>query len=106
MDESRPDFGGFRNQVTLEVNLEDVEQFDAELAADVLENTRRYQGLFSDVVYELLPKYKIHEVTAKDALDVFIEHRLLVEQRAREQRETEGTGADDRVRYPPELMRR
>lgn len=67
--------------MTLEVNLEDVEQFDAELAADVLENTRRYQGLFSDVVFELLPNYKLHEVTAKDALDVFIEHRLLVEQR-------------------------
>ena len=93
-------------QVTFEVNVEDIEKFDEDLAKDVLENTRRYQGLFSDCVYELLPDYKHREVTAKDALDVFIEHRLLIEQRARENRAADGAVPDERVRYPPELLRR
>ncbi|CAG0926164.1 unnamed protein product, partial [Notodromas monacha] len=94
-----------REQATIEVNVEDIEKFDRELAEDVLANTRRYQALFSDTVFDLLPNYKEHDVHAKDALDVFIEHRLLVEKRARELREVDG-GVDSRVRYPPELMRR
>jgi len=40
--------------------------------------------------------------TAKDSLDVYIEHRLLMEQRMHQP----GEQRDPRNKYPPELMRR
>ena len=42
------------------------------------------------------------QVQVKDALDVYIEHRLLLEQRNRNDTETR----DPRNKYPPELLRR
>uniref|UniRef100_A0A667WLB1 DNA replication licensing factor MCM7 n=1 Tax=Myripristis murdjan TaxID=586833 RepID=A0A667WLB1_9TELE len=42
------------------------------------------------------------QVVAKDSLDVYIEHRLMMEQRGRDPAETR----DPRNQYPPELMRR
>ncbi|KAG8231596.1 hypothetical protein J437_LFUL012288 [Ladona fulva] len=56
----------------------------------------------SDVVYEVLPDFKQNEIVAKDTLDIYIEHRLLLEQRLRQP----GEQRDPRNRYPPELMRR
>lgn len=43
-----------------------------------------------------------HQVVAKDTLDVYIEHRLMMEQRGRDPADTR----DSRNQYPPELMRR
>lgn len=91
-----------REQVLLTVYLDDVEQFDAELAVAIVDNTRRYVGLFSDVVQELLPEYKTSASVARDSLDVYIEHRLLMEQRLRQP----GEQRDPRNKYPPQLMRR
>nr|XP_032514053.1 DNA replication licensing factor Mcm7 [Danaus plexippus plexippus] len=59
--------------------------------------------MVSDVVYEMLPEYKQREVVAKDALDVYIEHRIMLE--ARNHR-IPGEMRDPRNRYPPELIRR
>lgn len=42
------------------------------------------------------------QVVAKDSLDVYIEHRLMMEQRGRDPADTR----DPRNQYPPELMRR
>lgn len=42
------------------------------------------------------------QVVAKDSLDVYIEHRLMMEQRGRDPADTR----DARNQYPPELMRR
>ena len=42
------------------------------------------------------------KIQVKDALDVYIEHRLLLEQRNRNDTETR----DPRNKYPPELLRR
>jgi DNA replication licensing factor MCM7 len=42
------------------------------------------------------------QVANKDPLDVYIEHRLMMEQRNRQP----GDFRDPRNRYPPELMRR
>ncbi|NXG45853.1 MCM7 factor, partial [Psilopogon haemacephalus] len=50
-----------------------------------------------------LPPRPPPQVTRRDALDVFIEHRLLLEQRGRD---GEGDTRDPRNRYPPELLRR
>lgn len=42
------------------------------------------------------------QVVAKDALDVYIEHRMLMESRNHQP----GDVRDPRNKYPPELMRR
>lgn len=91
-----------REQISMYVELDDVRTFDDELAQAALNNTRRYSNMVSDIVFDLLPTYKEHEVVAKDALDVYIEHRLMMENRIRlpnEQRTAQN-------KFPPELMRR
>lgn len=84
------------------IELDDVHDFDDELAIAILENARRYENLMSDLVYEILPNYKEREITAKDALDVYIEHRLLMESRTRPVAEHR----DPRNKYPRDLMKR
>ncbi|KAH6940128.1 hypothetical protein HPB50_025008 [Hyalomma asiaticum] len=73
-----------REQVALTIDLDDVEDYDSSLAEAIMQNARRYCNLFADVVYEMLPDYKQKEVVAKDALDVYIEHRMLMENRNRQ----------------------
>ncbi|NXE58205.1 MCM7 factor, partial [Casuarius casuarius] len=79
-----------REQVALYVALDDVAEDEPELAEAVCENAKRYSRLFADAVHELLPQYKEREVTRKDVLDVYIEHRLLLEQRGRDAGDTRG----------------
>lgn len=67
-----------------------------------MQNTRRYSSLFSDVIVELLPSYKEHAVVSKDSLDVYIEHRLMMENRLRNPNEQR----DSRNRFPSELIKR
>ncbi|XP_038624223.1 DNA replication licensing factor MCM7 [Tachyglossus aculeatus] len=91
-----------REQVALYVDLDDVGEEDPELVDSICENTKRYARLFSDAVQELLPQYKEKEAVRKDVLDVYIEHRLMMEQRSRDP----GATRDPQNQYPPELMRR
>lgn len=91
-----------REQVALFVDLDDVMEYKDSLAEAIIANTRRYITLFSDVVFELLPSFKERDVIAKDSLDVYIEHRLLMESRTRQPHDQR----DPRNKYPPELMRR
>eukprot|EP00062_Callorhinchus_milii_P026287 gi/632988224/ref/XP_007882990.1/ PREDICTED: DNA replication licensing factor MCM7 [Callorhinchus milii] len=91
-----------REQVALHIDLDDVAEEDPELVDSICENTRRYVSLFADAVQELLPEYKEREMVNKDALDVYIEHRLMMEQRNRDPNELR----DPRNQYPPELLRR
>ncbi|KAM7444334.1 Mcm2-7 hexameric complex component [Porites harrisoni] len=91
-----------REQVELLLELDDIAEVDPELAENVEQNARRYKQLFEDAIFEMLPDYKEREVQVKDALDVYIEHRLLLEQRNRNDTETR----DPRNKYPPELLRR
>lgn len=93
-----------REEVQFVVDLDDVFKVDPSLCEAIKENTRRYVQLFSRVIDSQLPNYKLHEVPQKDSLDVFIEHRLLVEQRKRTE---EGVSTEQFVsNYPSELMRR
>jgi DNA replication licensing factor MCM7 len=80
--------------------LEDVAEFDDELAEQIVDNTRRYTLLFGEVIQEMLPNYKEHDVEAKDALDVYINHRMIVEN------QHQNDEPNRAHRYPPELMRR
>ncbi|CAG0879729.1 unnamed protein product [Darwinula stevensoni] len=104
-----------REQVSLVIDLDHVADFNSDLAEAIQDNARRYTNLIADIVYELMPQYKEHEealvstlvtivfqVAAKDSLDVYIEHRLLMEQRLHQP----GDVRDPRNHYPPELMRR
>ncbi|XP_039355917.1 DNA replication licensing factor MCM7 isoform X1 [Mauremys reevesii] len=91
-----------REQVALYVDLDEVAEEDPELVDAVCENAKRYARLFADAVHELLPQHKEREVVNKDVLDVYIEHRLMLEQRGRDAGETHGP----QNQYPPELLRR
>ncbi|XP_071838223.1 DNA replication licensing factor mcm7-B-like [Apostichopus japonicus] len=93
-----------REQVDLTIDLDDVSELDPDLTESVMENTQRYKQLFSDAVYELLPDYKEKESVQKDSLDVYIEHRLMMEQRMRGPNATEMR--DPRNKFPAELLRR
>lgn len=92
-----------REQVGLTIDLDDVTEHDPDLADAIQENTRRYISLFADCVTELLPTYKEKEVVHKDTLDVYIEHRLLMEGRLHQDGEIT---RDPKNKYPAELMRR
>ncbi|XP_074427816.1 DNA replication licensing factor MCM7 isoform X1 [Larus michahellis] len=91
-----------RERTALYVALDDVAEDEPELAEAACENAKRYGRLFADAVHELLPLYKEREVSRKDVLDVYIEHRLLLEQRGRER----GDARSPHNQYPPELLRR
>lgn len=91
-----------REQTAMYVELDDVHDYDDELAEAILNNTRRYTNMVSDLVFELLPTFKEHDVIAKDALDVYIEHRLLMESRVRQPNEHR----NPQNKFPDELMRR
>ncbi len=82
--------------------MDDLAEYNESLAEAVQQNTRRYVSFFANVISELLPSYKERDVVAKDSLDVYIEHRMLMESRSRNQMEQR----DPRNRFPPELMRR
>jgi hypothetical protein len=92
-----------REEVEFVVDMDDVHRTDPSLCLAIKDNTRRYVQLFSRVIDALLPDYKTaSEVPQKDTLDVFIEHRLLAEQRKR----TDDSNEQFVSKYPPELMRR
>ncbi|KAF7235801.1 DNA replication licensing factor mcm7 [Varanus komodoensis] len=121
-----------REQVAIYVDLDDVAEEDPELVDAVCENTKRYERVFADAVWELLPRFRPREVSEawphggtgsaprrerpplsaasaslqqaahRDALDVYVEHRLLMEGRGREP----GQPHDPQNQFPPELLRR
>ena len=91
-----------RDQVNITIDLEQVADFDSELAEAIQNNTRRYILLASEAIWELLPDYREHEAPARDALDVYINHRQLMEARTR----NPGENRPANNAFPPELMRR
>ena len=52
-----------REQVALTIDVDDVNEHDPDLADAILENTRRYLQIFGDAVHDLLPEYKVKEVS-------------------------------------------
>lgn len=91
-----------REQVALVISLDDIKDFDDELAETIATNTRRYVNLLLNLVQEILPDFKEKSIVAKDALDIYIEHRLMMEAR----NSNPGEQKDPRNKYAPELMRR
>lgn len=91
-----------RDQVAMYIELDDVYDYNEELAVAIIKNTRRYVKMAGDIIAELLPTFKEHDVIAKDVLDVYIEHRLLMESRLQQQHNPK----TDESKFPSELMRR
>lgn len=89
-------------QIEIIIDLDDVHDFNESLAEAIIQNTRRYSTLFSDVILELLPAYKERAVAAKDSLDVYIEHRMMLQARFRAPNEHR----DSHNRLPQELIKR
>ena len=52
-----------REQVSIYIDLDDVNTFDSELTELVKDNTLRYQSLFAEIIEALLPEYKEREVS-------------------------------------------
>lgn len=59
-------------QVELCIELDDLEEFDPDLVEAVLNNTKRYVNMVSDIVYSLLPNYKHKDVSNISFINVFI----------------------------------
>ena len=78
-------------------------------------NARRYNLLASDAVWELIPDYRERDnVAPRDALDVYIQHRSVMEDRVTGTGQSQGQQSQQgqqqqqqrRNVFPPELMRR
>ena len=82
-------------------------------------NARRFNLLASDAVWELIPDYRERDnVAPRDALDVYIQHRTVMEDRVTGQQtqgqqsqgqQSQGQQPGQQQRrnvFPPELMRR
>ncbi|KAJ8669300.1 hypothetical protein QAD02_000559 [Eretmocerus hayati] len=91
-----------RELVSLVIDLEDLRDFNEDLAEYISVNTRRYVNLLLDLVKDILPDFKERAVIEKDTLDVYIEHRSLLAARNQQP----GEQRDPHHKYPPELMRR
>ena len=87
-----------QNAVTLE--LDHVQEHDPELAESISNNTRRYALLAAEAISEMLPDYRERDPPAKDSLDVYIQHRQLMDARTRGANEVRPT----QNAFPPELM--
>ena len=103
----------FKFQVSLHIDLTHLQEFDPELAEAVVSNARRYNLLASDAVWELIPDYRERDnVAPRDALDVYIQHRTVMEDRvtgqSQGQSQPQGQQGQQQRRnvFPPELMRR
>ncbi|KAK6644660.1 Mcm2-7 hexameric complex component [Polyplax serrata] len=94
-----------REKVAMYIELDDLEEFEPELCSNVVGNTKRYISMFYEIVQALLPDFKEHDVAAKDTLDVYIEHRLMMDKRLRGQEGNHGN-QNPFNKFPPELMRR
>uniref|UniRef100_A0A8V5HBC7 DNA replication licensing factor MCM7 n=1 Tax=Melopsittacus undulatus TaxID=13146 RepID=A0A8V5HBC7_MELUD len=89
-----------RSLPALWVALDDVAEADPGLAEAAADNVRRYQSLFMETLQEMLqPQTQVRE-PPRDVLDVYLQHRLLLEQRG------QGQPRDPQNQYPPQLLRR
>lgn len=95
-----------REQTSITIDLDDVAEFDQELAEAIAQNTRRYVQLAEEAIDELLPNYKEREPAAKDSLDVFINHRKLMEAQVRGNQQGGAAAARPTANLIPPILNR
>jgi DNA replication licensing factor MCM7 len=59
-----------RETISLLIDLSDVAATDQDLCDAIVDNSKRYEKIFADVIQELLPEYKDKEVNQATATDV------------------------------------
>lgn len=94
----------YREQIAIYVELDDLDLYDSQLTAKVTRNSNRYVTFLYEIIQKILPDYN-NESVVKDALDIYIEHRRLMENRIRGNLPNQ-TNTDKFNEFPPELMRR
>lgn len=60
----------------IEINIEDVQNYDPILCESIIQNTRRYLELFSTAVFSIMPNKLAEDDSKKDSLDIYIEQRF------------------------------
>lgn len=83
--------------------MDDLQEFDEDLCQAVQGNTKRYHEMFSQAIDDINIQ-PTEEYTADSILDVFIQHRTVLQQNAVANAQTPSEA--DRTRYPPSLLRR
>lgn len=64
-----------RELVPFSIDLDDVTEYSKELAANIVQNARRYTQLASDAIFEMLPEYQDpqHPVSSLRPLEYCVE---------------------------------
>jgi len=65
-----------KERSSIEINVEDVQNYDPILSESIIQNTRRYLELFSTAIFSILPNKLAEEDSKKDSLDIYIEQRF------------------------------
>ena len=91
-----------RQLVQLKIDLDDVKDYDENLAYNIKNNAYRYQMMVGNILDKILPEFRQRDVEFRDNLDVYIKHRILLHQ----QNHGENEPMDPSNCYPPELLRR
>ncbi|XP_063716057.1 DNA replication licensing factor mcm7-like [Symsagittifera roscoffensis] len=92
-----------RDLVAVHIDLDDVIESDPELGEKIQMNVPRYQSLFESAMDDILVELQGNQIVKKDALDVFIDHRLRHEAKVEA---GQAQAKDPRKVFPPELLRR
>jgi len=96
-----------REANTFTFNLEDLREYDQKLLDIFYTNTQRYVSILQEIVDELVIEFRPKDAIFKDTLDVFIQHRILIEANAMQLKEVDTTAmAEISKKYPSELLRR
>lgn len=61
-----------REKTAMYIDLDDLEEFEPEICARVVANTKRYISFFQEIVQDLIPEFKTHNVVAKDPLGKYL----------------------------------
>jgi len=92
-----------RQSAVIKVDIDDVQEFDEDLASAIQLNTRRFSELFAKAIDEIAMQPTEDNADGDSILDVFINHREILHQTATADQSQPGA---DRARYPSALMRR
>jgi len=93
-----------REQVQLMMDMDDITEYDPQLAHNIQANTNRYQQIIEDLVDQVLPELRNKEVAYRDNLDVYIRSRILL--REQSQQDNPNEVRDPSNMYPKQLLRR
>eukprot|EP00035_Acanthoeca_spectabilis_P005812 m.117579 g.117579 ORF g.117579 m.117579 type:complete len:740 (+) comp13201_c0_seq1:65-2284(+) len=95
-----------RKSTSVTIHLDDVQEYDHDLADAIAGNTKRYLEMFSAAI-DQIGVQPTDEVADMSPLDVFVSHRrLLMETSQSAQGREENRMEQHRTRYPPSLLRR